>query len=109
MAYSTLITADQLRALNASVVLLDCSFDLADPGAGEGGFAAGHLPGAIYAHLDRDLSGAKTPGAGRHPLPGRVPFAATVGRWGVAPGVQVVAYDGQGAQPLLSVICYKAL
>jgi thiosulfate/3-mercaptopyruvate sulfurtransferase len=99
MPYSTLITADELRALTATdapLVILDCGFDLADPGAGERAHLAGHLPGAIYAHLDRDLSGTKTGRNGRHPLPDRGPFAAAVGRWGIRPGVQVVAYDAQG-------------
>jgi thiosulfate/3-mercaptopyruvate sulfurtransferase len=96
MSYRTIITAEQLRLLAAPVVLLDCSFDLADPAAGERGFSAGHLPGAVYAHLDRDLSGAKRPGLGRHPLPERAAFAATAGGWGIAPGTQVVAYDNQG-------------
>jgi thiosulfate/3-mercaptopyruvate sulfurtransferase len=77
-------------------VLLDCGFDLADTTLGEREFAAGHLPGAVYAHLDRDLSGPKAPGRGRHPLPARADFAATVARWGIAPGVVVVAYDNQG-------------
>ncbi len=102
----TLISApDLLAALQAPAsarpwVLLDCGFDLADPAAGERAYAAGHLPGAHYAHLDRDLSGPKAPAGqparGRHPLPARDTLAATAGRWGVAPGVQVVAYDAQG-------------
>ncbi len=96
MSYGTLISADQLRSLPGPVVLLDCSFELSDSSAGERAFAAGHLPGALYAHLDRDLSGAKVPGQGRHPLPERAAFAARAGAWGVRPGVQVVAYDAQG-------------
>lgn len=76
--------------------LLDCGFDLADPGAGERAWAAGHLPGAVYVHLDRDLSGAKTGTNGRHPLPPRDALAARAGAWGIAPGVPVVAYDAQG-------------
>ncbi|WP_425258293.1 sulfurtransferase [Rubrivivax sp. RP6-9] len=96
MSFATLISAEQLRALPGPVVLLDCSFDLGDGSAGERAFTAGHLPGAQYAHLDRDLSGAKAPGQGRHPLPDRTAFAARAGAWGVRPGVQVVAYDAQG-------------
>ncbi len=106
----TLISATDLLQLQARqstpspdarpLVLLDCGFDLADPASGERAYAAGHLPGALYAHLDRDLSGPKAgpgePGRGRHPLPDRGRFAATVGAWGVAPGVQVVVYDAQG-------------
>ena len=96
MAYRTLITAEQLRALEPRPVLLDCSFDLADTGAGERNHAAAHLPGAVYAHLDRDLAGAKTGRNGRHPLPELRDFASRVGAWGIAPGVQVVTYDAQG-------------
>ena len=99
MSHSTLISAAELQRLLADgvpCVLLDCGFDLADPAACERAFAAGHLPGARYAHLDRDLAGAKTGRNGRHPLPECTAFAATAGRWGVAPGVQVVCYDAQG-------------
>ncbi len=99
MTYATLINCSELQALQASgapLVLLDCSFDLGDPGAGRRAHAAGHLQGAVYAHLDDDLAGAKTGHNGRHPLPERAAFAATAGRWGVAPGVQVVALDAQG-------------
>jgi thiosulfate/3-mercaptopyruvate sulfurtransferase len=96
----TLVEAAALRARLAAgeaVVLLDCGFDLADPAAGERAYAAGHLPGAIYVHLDRDLSGVKTGANGRHPLPARDAFARRVGAWGIAPGVAVVCYDAQGA------------
>ncbi len=99
MAFTTLIAATETAALLASaspLVLLDCRFDLSDTAAGERDWAAGHLPGAIYAHLDRDLSGVRTGRNGRHPLPEFSAMAATAGRWGVAPGVQVVAYDAQG-------------
>jgi len=87
------------RRLDAgeSLVLLDCSFDLADPAAGRRGWAAGHLPGSVHADLDRDLSGAKTGSNGRHPLPERNAFAVTAGGWGIAPGVPVVVFDGQGS------------
>jgi thiosulfate/3-mercaptopyruvate sulfurtransferase len=99
MSHDTLITVEELKVLQAAgtaLVVLDCGFDLADPAAGERAHAAGHLPGAQYAHLDRDLSGAKGQGGGRHPLPARAAFAARAGAWGVAPGVQVVTYDAQG-------------
>jgi len=99
MAYTTLISAAELQALQRSPVpplLLDCGFDLADPAAGERQHAAGHLPGAVYVHLDRDLSGMKTGRNGRHPLPDRAALAAKAGVWGIAPGTQVVTYDAQG-------------
>ena len=99
----TLIAPATLRALldaGDAPVLVDTGFDLADPTAGETAFAAGHLPGALYLHLDRDLCGAKysADGAfrGRHPLPERAAFAATLGRVGITPASRVVAYDAQG-------------
>ncbi len=97
--HTTLIDAATLRArldAGAPTVLLDCGFDLADAAAGERAYAAGHLPGAVYVHLDRDLSGAKTGHNGRHPLPERGEFARRAGCWGIAPGVQVVCVDAQG-------------
>ena len=99
---SPLVDASALRSAlgRRDLILLDASFDLADPGAGERDWAAGHLPGALYAHLDRDLCGPKLPlgpgFTGRHPLPAREDFAATAGRWGIAPGRLVVAMDRQG-------------
>jgi thiosulfate/3-mercaptopyruvate sulfurtransferase len=99
----TLISAPDLLALQANgtdLVLLDCSFDLTDTSAGERAFDARHLPGAQYAHLDRDLSGpvaaAGQPSRGRHPLPALDRFASKAGAWGVAPGLRVVVYDTQG-------------
>jgi thiosulfate/3-mercaptopyruvate sulfurtransferase len=78
------------------LVLLDCGFDLVDAAAGARAHATGHLPGAFHADLDRDLSSAKNGRNGRHPLPTRESFAATVARWGVQPGVAVVCYDDHG-------------
>ena len=99
MNFTTLISASQLRAgLDAgeSVVILDASFDLADVQAGERSHAQGHLPGARYVHLDRDLCSAKTGRNGRHPLPTREAFSATLGGLGITPATQVVALDRQG-------------
>jgi thiosulfate/3-mercaptopyruvate sulfurtransferase len=74
----TLISAaellEQLRCARPPSVL-DCGFELVDPAAGERAWREGHLPGALYLHLDRDLAGAKQDAAGRlrgrHPLPER--------------------------------------
>jgi thiosulfate/3-mercaptopyruvate sulfurtransferase len=99
MIERTLISAEALRALiehGEPPVLLDCGFDLTDPPAGARAHAQGHLPGAHHADLERDLSAAKNGRNGRHPLPTREAFAATVAHWGVRPGVAVVCYDDQG-------------
>ena len=95
-----LISATELRDLLArrpETVLLDCSFDLADPADGERAYAEGHLPGARYAHLDRDLSAPKTGRNGRHPLRDRAAYAAWIGSVGITPTTPVVAYDRQGS------------
>ncbi len=98
--HTTLMSADELRRLlaagGANLIVIDCGFDLADTGAGERAWREAHLPGSFYLHLDRDLSGAKTGRNGRHPLPERAAFAATLGRLGIAPATQVVALDRQG-------------
>jgi len=74
-------------------VVLDCRFDLARPDWGAQAWASGHIPLAQHVDLDRDLSGARTAGSGRHPLPEVAALAATFGRLGIDASVQVVAYD----------------
>ena len=94
-----LVSPEQLvaaLAAGATPLIIDCSFDLADVAAGERAYGQGHLPGAIYAHLDRELAGAKTGRNGRHPLPARTDWAATLARLGVTPARAVVVYDAQG-------------
>lgn len=97
--FTTLISAEELRALlatSAPTVVIDCGFDLVDTEAGERAWREAHVAGSFYLHLDRDLSGAKTGRNGRHPLPERSAFAATLGRLGVTPATQVIALDRQG-------------
>lgn len=98
--YTTLILAanlaERLASAPESVLVFDCSFDLANPDAGEKTYAGGHIPGAHYLHLDRDLSGAKTGKNGRHPLPDRAALVDTLASHGLMQGQQVVAYDAQG-------------
>ncbi|MDP9045946.1 MAG: rhodanese-like domain-containing protein, partial [Pseudomonadota bacterium] len=99
MSSSPLISASSLLsalAADAPPVLIDTSFDLTDTGAGRAAWQQGHLPGSLYLHLERDLSGARTGRNGRHPLPARSDFAQTLGRCGITPARQVVAYDRQG-------------
>ena len=95
MNHRTLISAESLAALlgDARLRLFDCRFDLARPDDGRARYADEHLPGAIYADLNRDLSAPPTPGSGRHPLPAPEAFAARLGGWGVNRDSQVVAYD----------------
>jgi thiosulfate/3-mercaptopyruvate sulfurtransferase len=103
--YTTLIEPEELAAplsRNAAAdsdwTVLDCRFDLPRPDWGASAYVAGHVPNALYAHLDRDLSGPITAGSGRHPLPSLERLAETFGRWGIDDDVQVVAYDqGNGA------------
>jgi thiosulfate/3-mercaptopyruvate sulfurtransferase len=100
MHWRTLVSAADLHAQLASpeLAVVDCRFDLRDPGAGERAFATSHIAGAVYAHLDRDLSDLTRAGRGRHPLPEADAFCATLSRWGITPRHQVVAYDaGDGA------------
>ena len=98
MTFRTLVDVATLAAHRADPAwrLVDCRFDLADPRAGEAAYAAGHVPGAVYAHLDRDLSAPRTPQSGRHPLPEPAALAATFSRLGIDAGIQVVAYDDAG-------------
>lgn len=102
-----LLTLLQERSPAADLLLLDCRFNLADSSSGELIHAQGHLPGAVYAHLDRDLSGPRVnssagphrPGTfdgGRHPLPSPEALQASLQRWGVSPHTRVVAYDDSG-------------
>ena len=76
-----------------SWIILDCRFTLSAPEDGAEAYAEGHLPGARYADLERDLSGPRDGRSGRHPLPEPAAFAETLRAWGVGPGTQVVAYD----------------
>lgn len=95
MRYTTLIETSMLAAdlSDPSLAVVDCRFDLKDTSAGERAYEAGHIPGAVYAHVDRDLSGPKNGTNGRHPLPDLDTFVATLGRLGIDAGTQVVVYD----------------
>ena len=73
--------------------IIDCRFDLARPDWGAQAFAAGHIPHALYAHLEHDLSAPRAPRSGRHPLPQVELLAATFARFGIDERVQVIAYD----------------
>jgi thiosulfate/3-mercaptopyruvate sulfurtransferase len=94
-----LITAPALRAqmsAGSRLMVCDCRFDLADPAHGEADHLAWHIPGAVYLHLDRDLSAPRDGRNGRHPLPDRAAFAARMGALGCHDDLPVVAYDASG-------------
>jgi thiosulfate/3-mercaptopyruvate sulfurtransferase len=96
---TTLIDAADLAALPPDrVLIVDCRFALGDPAQGERDYCEGHVPGAVYASLDRDLSdlSRQAEGLGRHPLPPESAFSALLSRWGWRNGMQVVAYDTAG-------------
>jgi thiosulfate/3-mercaptopyruvate sulfurtransferase len=77
-------------------VVVDCRHNLAEVDAGERAYRAGHIPGALFMHIDRDLSGAKSGHNGRHPLPDPGALAAKLGGAGIDGSKQVVAYDQDG-------------
>lgn len=84
------------------VRVLDCRYALTDPGVGPAAYRGGHIPGAIYADLGKNLSGPVRPDGvgGRHPLPDPQVLAAWLGSMGIGNDSVVVAYDdpsgGQG-------------
>lgn len=97
--HTTLISAADLAQLSPDEVLIvDCRFDLGEPGKAMGEYLEGHVPGAVYASLDRDLSdlSRQSEGLGRHPLPLESAFSALLSRWGWQAGMQVVSYDAAG-------------
>jgi thiosulfate/3-mercaptopyruvate sulfurtransferase len=95
MAFTTLIGTLALSELlhDPRIVLVDCRYSLDDSGWGRAEYRRSHIPGAVFADMDHDLSGPKTGSNGRHPLPDVAALAATLSGWGIASDVQVVAYD----------------
>lgn len=95
---TTLLSVAELNTHleDGNLRIFDCRHDLRSPDYGTQAYARGHIPGAQFLHLDRDLSGATNGLNGRHPLPEREVFAATLSRYGVSANTQVVAYDNEG-------------
>ncbi|HEX2830905.1 MAG TPA: sulfurtransferase [Burkholderiales bacterium] len=96
--FTTLISAEELAAnlRKPDWAIFDCRHDLADYEHGRRAYRESHIPGAAFVHLDEDLSGPKTGGNGRHPLPHSRTFALRLGALGVGNTTQVVAYDASG-------------
>ena len=90
-----LISAAELRTALASgqrPAVLDVRWRLDQPD-GHGPYLSGHIPGAVYASLDEDLSDHSATGRGRHPLPSGAAVQAAARRWGIREGQAVVVYD----------------
>ena len=94
MSGSTLVSTGELAANLTKWRVFDCRHDLANPKLGEQQYSEGHIPGALLAHLDRDLSGRKTGANGRHPLPDPQDFEKWLEKTGLTPHDQAVCYDG---------------
>lgn len=94
MSGSTLVSTAELSRDLSGWRVFDCRHDLAKPELGESQYREGHLPGAAFASLDRDLSAPKDRSNGRHPLPDPGAFIAWLGQQGLKSEDQAVCYDG---------------
>ncbi len=88
---STEVLAQHLNDPNW--IVFDCRFTLTNQETGSKAYQTSHIPGARYAHLDKDLSGPVTEKSGRHPLPDVQQLCEKLSRWGVDSSKQVVVYD----------------
>ncbi|BAU28841.1 thiosulfate/3-mercaptopyruvate sulfurtransferase [Aneurinibacillus soli] len=83
------------REKEQDVRIIDCRFVLGNPEAGRAAYEEGHIPGAIYWDLERDLSAPKAEHGGRHPWPSVDAFVRTVEEAGITHEMRVVLYDDQ--------------
>ena len=98
-AKQPLVSVEELAAQlhDPNWIVVDCRFNLMQPDAGREAYAAGHIPGAVYADLDKDLaSAASAESGGRHPLPDVGAFRHLLDSWGVGATSRIVAYDDAG-------------
>jgi len=95
-----LVQVEQLRSHlhDPRWCVVDVRHDLFDIEAGIRAYREGHIPGAVFADIETQLSGAKTGRNGRHPLPRRDDLIETFRDWGINNDTQIVAYDAQGGQ-----------
>ena len=91
--YSTIVSTDLLAAHLDDWTIVDCRFDLQNEHWGRDEYRLAHIPGAVYASLNADLSGTPSGTNGRHPLPSIDALAAVFGRLGIDRSSQVIAYD----------------
>jgi len=91
-------TADLATHLDdPNFIVVDCRSNLTDHEAGRRAYTAAHIPNALFAQLEDDLSGPLTGSNGRHPLPTPEALVKTFSTLGIGPNTQVVAYDDSGA------------
>jgi thiosulfate/3-mercaptopyruvate sulfurtransferase len=95
MTFSTLLSTEELSTHmhDPEWVIVDCRFELSIPDRGHDQYLVGHIPGAVYAHQNKDLAGEVTSQTGRHPLPESNAFIQRLSDWGIGPQTQVIAYD----------------
>jgi thiosulfate/3-mercaptopyruvate sulfurtransferase len=98
MDFKTTISVEELYSHlgDPNWAIFDVRFELGDPGQGLRQYLKGHIPGAVYAHLEDDLSTPASPERGRHPLPTIEALSEKFSGWGIDSDVQVVAYDDRG-------------
>jgi thiosulfate/3-mercaptopyruvate sulfurtransferase len=92
---NVLVTAAELLSRPGRAVLLDVRWALGDD-RGRERYLEGHLPGAVFVDLEKELADPPSPAAGRHPLPSLQRLQAVARRWGIRDGDRVVAYDATG-------------
>jgi len=93
MMHTTLVSTQQLADHLAEWRVFDCRHDLTKPDLGAQQYREAHIPGALFAHMEHDLSGPKSGKNGRHPLPDPATFTAWLGKQGLQKDDQVVCYD----------------
>ncbi|MBL8419204.1 MAG: sulfurtransferase [Dechloromonas sp.] len=95
MSFTTLVDVATLAAHLGDLEwrVIDVRHQLSDVGYGERAYSDSHIPGAVFLHCDRDLSGPVTGANGRHPWPERDRLVECLGEIGIGPQTQVVVYD----------------
>ena len=94
--FTTLISASELNDIlnQKNLTIIDCRHTLADTESGRRDYQTAHIPSALFAHLDEDLSGEIIKGkTGRHPFPPVEKIVKTLSNWGIDENTQVVVYD----------------
>lgn len=84
------------RLYETELVIVDCRFLLSDPEAGRTAYTQDHIPGAVYLHLEEQLSSPVGTHGGRHPLPDVAELTQTLSKLGINNNSIIVAYDDQG-------------